>query len=260
MTDRRGVEGSAPTSDQPMFVTAPPEGSNRFPRTEGCCVRSFAEPSWVIDPSVLPPPPPPPPRRHPGVIVAAIAGVLVAALVLAGLVRIAGTPSASGASPAPIDAGSGDGSPPPSLDGHGRITSGPMFDRMKASLPSLPIAGATYAFAIYGEGDTPDSVLLLIHGLGAMVSAMPSSVFFSSVGDGLATAFAGGKTLNTAGGVQASLDGADHDCLPLRRDADALGVVCIFRVSGTIGMVLLLHRSDPKAALAVSEAAARAVS
>lgn len=224
-----------------------------------------------IDAPLLPPPPPGPPdaphRRHTGAIVAAIVAVVVVALLSFGLVRVGGTPAAAGDSPRPSATSSEGGGAavplPGSLDGQRRVTAGPMLQRMKGELPTLPIAGAGYDFAVYGSETAPTSVLLVIHGLGDVVDAMPSTVFFSSVGEGIASAFAGagtaGRTLNLAGGVQASQDGADHDCLPLRQGADPVAVVCIFRVSGVIGMVMLLHESDPQAALAVSEEAARSV-
>jgi hypothetical protein len=200
--------------------------------------------------------------------VAAVVAVVAVTLLSLGVVRIGGTSATAGGSPRPpadLSPGTEPTNPsvPDTLGGQGRITSGPMLQRMKASLPSLPIAGTGYDFAIYGSGNAPASVLLVIRGLGDTVNAMPSSIFFSSVGEGLATAFAGagteGRTLNLAGGVQASEDGADHDCLPLRQGADPVAVVCIFRVSGVIGMVMLLQVSDPQAALAVSEEAARSI-
>jgi hypothetical protein len=68
-----------------------------------------------------------------------------------------------------------------------------------------------------------------------------------------------GSTADFAGGVEASANGADHDCIPLRRSDNAEGVICVFRTSGAIGMVVLFDEADPQAAIKISEEAAGAV-
>jgi len=205
------------------------------------------------------PDPAPPSRRRPAIVVAASLAVLLALGSIAfaaahdGAATAASSPSEA---PPSVEAAT----IPPTLDGQPRITSGPLLQRIRASTPTLPIGGASYDVALYGSKTSPASMLLVIHGLSATFDQIPANEFFQSVGDGLATGIANadtsGQTVDFSHGVQASVGGADHDCVPVEHAGKPDGVICLFRTSQVIGMVVLFQVSDAHAALAVSEEAA----
>ncbi len=208
-----------------------------------------------------PPLPPPPPRRP--TIRAIAAGVIVVGAIALSLVAVGGRNHSSATPSGAHSPSPGPSSLPSALGGQPRITSGEVLRRIRGEAPRLPVAGVSYDLALYGQDGHPTSMLMVIRGLGHAVDALPRDVFFQTVGNGLATGMARsgmkGRTVAFAHGVQASARGADHDCVPLRNDGRAQGVICVFRTSGTIGMVVLFHGTDPRAALTLSERAAAAI-
>jgi hypothetical protein len=206
-------------------------------------------------PPPLPPPPPRGPNRR-GVAVGLALAAVIAVSAFAVLGRGATSPGPdAGRSPS---AGSSD--LPATLNGQPRITTGVAWERIQAAAPALPVGGASYDLAMYGDAANPDSLLMVIHGLGATVDALPRDIFFATVGNGLATGMARsgivGSSVDFAHSVNASKEGADHECVPMRRGGSGVGVICVFRASGSIGLVVLFDETNPRAALRVSEEAA----
>lgn len=212
----------------------------------------------VLAPS---PPLPAPPARRPNVR-ALVAGLVALVVIALSLIAVVGRLHTS-ASPKASPSSSGASSLPAELGGEPRVTSGATLQRIEGEAPALPVAGASYDLALYGDGNDPTSLLMVIHGLGDTVEALPRDIFFQTVGNGLASGMArsglAGSTADFTGSVEASAHGADHDCIPLHRGGAAEGVICVFRASGTIGMVVLFDEADPHAAITISEQAAEAV-
>jgi hypothetical protein len=238
--ERRTRGRSAPSAE---MQTSPEPSTEGAPTPQPSSPPPMSVPSDVfgVETPVLAPQPGPPRKRIGLAIAIAVGSVALVALFALVVLKYSGTGF------------------PDSLAGQPRQTSD-AAKQFEQTVASMKIEGVSFEAATYGTGSEPQEVLLLFHGLPTSVQQMSGDQFFSGFGASVANGFAGGgQGVDFATAARASVDGVDHGCDPIAGTSDAgSGVLCLFK-GDTVGMLLLRNYADPKAALSVSEEAARAV-
>lgn len=105
--------------------------------------------------------------------------------------------------------------------------------QVEAALAGFHAMGVSIDAAIYGDGPTPEYMLVVVKGLPASISEADADTFFQDFGAGFASSAAGGS-LDLSRATRASRDGADYLCAPSAPPAQA--VLCLFK-GKAVGML-----------------------
>lgn len=191
---------------------------------------------------------PPQPKRSNTMLLLAIAAavVVVGAGVVLFLVR-----GSSGGLPA-------------ELNGHQRAES-EVATQLEEMFGAFELGGVSFDIGVYGEPE-PKALMMLIDGLPADVTDVPSDVFFQS----FASSFAqqGDLGFDLGDPVQASSDGADFVCVDTPAEAFGGGSLgnlggfggaqdgafCVFK-GETVGMIFLLDGTGASGAMVAAQSA-----
>jgi len=164
----------------------------------------------------------------------------------------------------------GGGSLPEELAGHPRSGS-ERAQQMEEAFQVFESGGISIEVGLYGEGDQPVAIIMLLEGVPDDVTNVPPDVFFDGFTTGLAQSQLSQLGLDPSTGITASSAGADFLCVDVPAEAfgrtgfggfGELGVVqdgsfCVFK-GETIGMVMLFDGTGAASAMpAVQEAYAQ---